>query len=229
MSVRNIEEILELFKDTVKCFNCSDGSLIEGATPLHSKELDFSDRPVLDKCALKDFVAQKKTMEVDLSEQEMTKLLDYDDFSNTLKYIAAVFDQRPQHRLDFIQKLEFVSEYITDLGQTPEGKFKSFMLNGTVQGIFLMVLRALYHCQDEQECLDHANAMIEKLRYFLEDADVLYHFLPDFILGPHQEKMNGKTGQDHPGSPAPDLPKIFTLVDNEKYKDKQEKFVKKYE
>lgn len=229
LSVRNIEDILEIFKDKVKCYNCSDGSFIEGATPLHSEDLDFKDRPILDKQALRDFVDNHKTMSVDLPQEGIEKLLDYDDFSRTLKYIASIFDERPVRRIDYIQKLEFLSEYITDIGLTAEGKFKSFMLNGTIQGISMMALRALYHCKNEAECIRDANAMIDKLKYFLEDADVLYRLLPNFILGPHQKLMNCKTGQDHPGSPAPEMPEIFTLVDNNNYKDSQEKFIKKYE
>ena len=74
--------------------------------------------------------------------------------------------------------------------------------------MFLMVLRALYHCRDEQRCLAEADRIIGIFRYFLEDAQPLFDKLPDYVMGEHRKHLKGGIGTDHEGSKAPPLPQM---------------------
>ncbi len=229
LSIRNMEQMFELFKNTSHFCNCSDGALIKGTTPVHSYDLKFEELPVLDKKALHDFINNEYTTALDFTREQIIEQINIEKFSECLKHLKEIFSNRPESRIEFIDRMQTSSEYLYKLGFIENEKFICCNIEGSIQTVFLCLLYALYHNSDENICLKLANKIVDLYFHYLDDADILYSLQPDFIYGRQQKFLNGKVGRDYEDSKAPSLPNIPTLVDNSKYVDKQKKFVKLYD
>ena len=117
---------------------------------------------------------------------------------------------RPQSRSAYVEMLQTISEYISQMCANPAEKGHGYTLYGTIQSMFLMVLRALYHSPDEASCLNDANRILDFYVDFLNDAMRLYEYLPEYVLGEHLSLLKDKLGFDHGNSlaPKPPVPRV---------------------
>ncbi len=227
LSISNIETMVDMFKTATKFYNCSDGALIKGAEPKHSCELNFDDCENLDKDSFREYIENEFTVQPKATKDEIVALISQKDFSDCVDYLKGLFDTRPTTRRGFVDIMQTSSEYMIKLAHTGK-KFINENLNGTIQACFICILKVLYINKDEKKCIELANKMVDIYFHYLDDCRFLFKFQPDYLLGKHQHYLNGKVGRDYPDSKATDMPNIGILVDKN-YKDKLEKFVKRYD
>ncbi len=228
MSVRHMELLLNAFKDKAKCYNCSDGSLITGAVPVHSDTLDFDNLPSINKEEFHRFFIENYTREIKADSEAIDRVIGRKDFCNLINKFKEIWETKAESRIDFIKKMEGTSEILSYLQRSTDGRYKAYCLEGTVESLFITLLRSLYLNSDLSECLNMAGKIVKIYLNFLDDAAKLYEYLPNYILGPHQKILAGKVGFDHEDSKAPEVPVIHSLrTDNSGVY--AEKFVKKYE
>ncbi len=230
MAKRHIELICEHYQETSKVFNCSDGVLLENTEPLHSSDLEaeFSARPVLNKQEFRDYLMHEMTYHLSISREDFAKLADADLFEQIVQRLKTQFQKRGSTRLQFTQTLETQAELFSQLNNK-FNRFLGFMLDGSMNTFFIMILRALYQSADEEQGLRLANEVGDIYINFLDDAARLFRFLPDYCIGEHQHFTGFKVGYDHENSPAPKSPEIKEVVSDEQLKQvKYEPFVKRY-
>ncbi len=228
LSGQNISSIVKSYKDKdVLVYNCSDGMKLEYIPPLHSYDLDLSDYPNVDKKTLLKFMDEEATARLQLSRDEIIKLISYDTYDAVIDKLIKLFSRPITSRVQLVQLMETCSEINTTLNMSLEQRYLGFMLEGSLQSMFIMMSHVLYHTKDEKTCLKVVSKMVKLLIYFLLDSKALYRHLPDYELGPHQEYLDGKVGFDHEESKAPDMPLIPKLIEK-KAPDEITKFVKCY-
>ncbi len=228
LSVNLMEEVLGLSPHT-ECFNCSDGAAVEGAKPLHSKDLEkkFLKRKDLDKKRVHDFFCNELTMSVPVTDAEIKAALDVDKFNKLVNTVEEMVTKPAADRNEYVKKLESVSEVLHYVEDSKE-RFFSMILTGTTQGIFMTAMIALYRLKDEKEAIAKADSIINLSLHILSDAKELYALLPNYVLGDHQQYFGGKIGRDYEDSKAPAMPAIHKLYKDD-YKDPLLKFVKHYD
>ncbi|HAR79944.1 MAG TPA: hypothetical protein DCR21_03850 [Succinivibrionaceae bacterium] len=227
MSIRHMEILLNAFKDKAVCHNCSDGSRIEGTVPVHSETLDFESLSTLDKAEIHRFFIENYTREIQADSAALERVIGRNDFCSLINKFKEIWDTEAVSRIDFIKKMEGTSEILSYLQRTSDGRYKAYCLEGTVESLFITLLRSLYLNKDVSECLEMARKIVRIYLNFLEDAAKLYEYLPDYILGPHQKILSGRVGFDHEGSSAPAVPGIPSLRSRQGSYARE--FVKRYE
>ncbi len=211
-----------------KIYNCSDGALIEGAAPLHSQDLDFSDRPLLDKKELIDYVENELTFAARIDEKDCDDYCGKKIFPQITARIRELINDTPASRIAAVQRLMTVSEFCHDIAHAPGTAALGYFLHGSIQSFLMNAVFVLYHCKDEEKALAGYDKVLQKMRNFLDDADVLMSFIPKYVLGEHYHFCNGKVGFDHGDDKAPAAPAYPRLI-KKSFDDPLKKFVKRYE
>ncbi|MBQ9274083.1 MAG: motility associated factor glycosyltransferase family protein [Succinivibrio sp.] len=232
----NVEEVIRIGEASgsgVKFFNCSDGAEIRGAKPLRNSVLaaKLKKQPALDKSKFVKFITEELTLKLPEDHATVLKMVDKERFAKLCDYLIGLWQEPATTRREHVRRMTESIEALSGAG-IPLGEkvplFMGMMLRGTAESVFISVLYALYGVQDLDFALSRAGRIVQKWVYFLEDAKKVYAFLPDFVMGEqHYEKMGGKIGYDHEGSPAPDFPAEKKWLKND-YEEKQKKFVKRY-
>ncbi|MCR5536289.1 MAG: DUF115 domain-containing protein [Succinivibrio sp.] len=205
LSIHMFEDLLSQFLPHVQCVNCSDGARLEGTRPKHAEELEqeFAALECIDKERFRHYLKEELTMSLPLSEKQLEQDLNKAEFAETVGRLEALLKKVPASRLGYVQLMQTISETISLLNQHAATKAFGYTLYGTLQSMFLMMMRALYHSQDEALCLKDARLMLSEVSYFLSDAKYLYARLPHYVLGEHLKVLDGKLGCDHKDSKAP--------------------------
>lgn len=209
-------------------YNCSDGAAIKGTIPLHSYQIDFSHKPKLDKQRFMNYVEKEFTFVPNIDSSTIEQLLEKKEFDNIIERIEKVLSICPGSRTSFTKCLMSISEIVYTVSQNRYLSGLSWFLRGTTQTIFIQVLFMLYHVTDEAEGIEKAWAMLTSYKNFIKDAQKLYKFMPDYILGEHYHFCDGKIGWDHEESLAPTAP-AYPRLYKKKYEDPLKKFIKRYE
>lgn len=216
-----------------KFYNCSDGAKLKNAIPKHSEELldDWLKLPDFDRDGFVKFVNDDLTMQISLTEEERAKLIDVETFD----YICNVFvklltnEERPKTRIDYLFMLQGVCETFGNIRESRD-YFTVDLLDGSLYGMFAMILRTLYQIEDEKTAIAYADQQLQYIIYFLQDAQRLYRFLPDYCAENHHAHLNGVVGYDHGTCKAPSFKPRLPFVTEEDIKNyPTQKFVKRYE
>lgn len=214
-AIRNTELLIEAYTKMkgIEYVNCSDGALIEGARPVHSADLDadFAARPVLDKEKMRQDLITNKLYSIDVTREDIEKVLRKDDFHHVVNTLLQGLKHRPDNRLDMVQMLESFAEIITTLSDSAN-RHIGYVLDGSLETMFMIANYCLFHRDDPAQGLKLCNDVLDVFEKFLEDAHRLYDFLPDYCLGPHQKLCGGKIGEDHENAPAPRMPVIYDVI-----------------
>ena len=234
MSGHNIGFLLQMEKlnnDKLICHNCSDGIFMENTIPTHSEDLvkEFSSKPDIDKQKFSEYVIGEKTVELHFPEHAFSKLFDSEKFNEICRKSLHMLDKLPDNRVDYLKVMVKLSEYISELTKYQETFYYGSVLNGSIQNLFILVSRALYHCADETKCIEAANRIMNLVKDFLNEAQELFSYLPDYIMWDHRKYFeNGLVGKDTSYGKAPPFPGKFEIIRNQ-FDDPMKTFVKKYE
>lgn len=234
MSGHNISFLLQmeqLNNDRLICNNCSDGIFMENTIPTHSEDLvkEFCSLPDIDKNRFSDYVKNEKTAAIHASYDELKKLFDSSKFNELVSNTMKLMENMPDNRVDYVKRMVEVSEYISDLMSNRENFYYGSVINGSIQNLFIMVSRALYHCGDENLCIQSANKILNLVKDFLSEAKILFSYLPDYIMWDHSKYFpNGLVGLDTSFAKAPRFPKKLEIL-KKQFDDPLKTFVKRYE
>ncbi|MBQ9273780.1 MAG: DUF115 domain-containing protein [Succinivibrio sp.] len=225
MGLETMRSVLKVWGEGVRCRNCSDGALIEGAEPVRSAMLDLQQSPTLDKSALKKLVAGELTFEAAKQVKGLEPLLERDAFAQTLTQLRRLWQGRPATRLEYLQRMAAGCLVMHKLAHS-ELSLVAVLLRGSQEFFFALMIRALYAADSEEECLKYASALAGLLDHFFTDAQRIYALAPDYVMGEHQRLLQGRVGFDHADSKAPPMPPLKDLVPAD-YQDPLKKFVKR--
>lgn len=234
MSGHNIGFLLQMEKQNngkLTCRNCSDGIFMENTIPTHSEDLvkEFDVRSIIDKQKFAEYVKNEKTSELSFSIKELDSLFDSKRFNEYVSNIKKLMENMPDNRVDYVKKMVEVSEYISDLITYRESFYYGSVLNGSIQNLFILVSRALYHCEDELQCISAANRILNLVKDFLLESKALFAHLPDYVMWDHKKYFSdGKVGKDTSYGKAPAFPEKLEII-RKKFDDPLKIFVKRYE
>ncbi len=233
MSGHNIGFLLQMEKlnnDKLVCYNCSDGIFMENTIPTHSEDLvkDFAYLPDIDKKKFSEYVIDEKTAELSIPAKSFRVLFDSNKFNEICINALHMLDNLPENRVDYVKKMVKLSEYIYDLMNHRETFYYGSVLNGSIQNLFILVSRSLYHCADESKCIEGANRIMNLVKDFLNEAQVLFSYLPDYVMWDHRKYFeNGVVGKDTSYGKAPPFPGKIEII-TKQFDDPLKTFVKKY-
>ncbi|MDY2798316.1 MAG: 6-hydroxymethylpterin diphosphokinase MptE-like protein [Anaerobiospirillum succiniciproducens] len=235
LSARYMEVIIRNAKANNKLnyFNCSDGAALKEVEPVHSEDLleKWLALPDFDRDEFVRFMDEEKTFAIELTEEQDKSLIDNDTFDYICHIIIKLLtkEERPKTRIDYVFMLQSVSEMLNKIHETRDYYIADFF-DGSLAGMFAMVMRTVYLVKNEQLALDLADQQIQFIVYFIEDAMKLYRFMPDYLAEDHQVHLKGLVGYNHGNCHAhkldPRKPYV-TQADTDKYPTR--KFVKRYE
>lgn len=235
ISANNIEVMIHFTKKlhNTQYFNCSDGMKYDGADPVHSSDLDFTDLPKIDQQKLIDLFENKLSFTLDLTEEEKQKLYAYDIFDSVINDLITQIKElqdpaTTKDRLDFALKLQTIIEKTNLLDN--KHMFATTAIMGSVMTFFFELYKTLYNVKDFDFAKKITSEQIDLLIYFLEDAKKLYRFIPNYVAIEHMSLTNHKIGYDHPNSLAPTfVSDAFKISQADVDKYQMRKFVKRYE
>lgn len=234
MSGHNIGFLLQMEKlnnDKLICHNCSDGIFMENTIPTHSDELtgEFASKSDIDKHKFSEYLIGEKTAVLHFPEHVFSKLFDSEKFKEICKKSLLMLDNLPDNRSDYVKVMVKLSKYIFELTKYKDTFYYGSVLNGSIQNLFILVSRALYHSSEETKCIDGANRIMNLVRDFLTEAQVLFSYLPDYAMWDHRKYFeNGLVGKDTSYGKAPPFPEKFEIIRTE-FDDPLKTFVKKYD
>lgn len=234
MSGHNIGFLLQMEKlnnDKLICHNCSDGIFMENTIPTHSDELagEFASKSDIDKHKFSEYLIGEKTAVLHFPEHAFSKLFDSEKFNEICKKSLLMLDNLPDNRSDYVKVMVKLSKYIFELTKYKDTFYYGSVLNGSIQNLFILVSRALYHSSEETKCIDGANRIMNLVRDFLTEAQVLFSYLPDYAMWDHRKYFeNGLVGKDTSYGKAPPFPEKFEIIRTE-FDDPLKTFVKKYD
>ena len=173
---------------------------------------------------------EEKTRVVEATREEIENLFLYEGYEAVVENIKKVLRERPKTRLETIQHMETVSELLYTLQQNPATYFYGCAVEGSLQTYFIIISRALYNSNNEEDCLKRAYRMFDVIIDFLDESKDLFKHLPDYILGDHQKFFeDGKLGKDYPSCKAKPLPPMVNLLSKTNYDDPMKVFVTRYD
>ncbi|NLK85446.1 MAG: motility associated factor glycosyltransferase family protein [Aeromonadales bacterium] len=233
LSCRNMDFVIEqatLKNKNLKCTNCSNGSKIPHAKPVHSEDLNFEKLKNVDKDAFKDFMYNKKTKVLEtIDEEKLQTIFMPDAFNKVVDYISSELAKPVTTRVEGIQVLESVSEKLAFFKKSPDTYYYADAVEGSLQTIFIMASRILYNTSDVEECIAHYNKIIAVCLDFLDESKSLFKHIPDYVMWDHKKyHPNGVVGIDYPSTKATPFPKYATVKSID-FDDPQKVFEKRYE
>ncbi len=212
----------------IKVYNCSAGIKLETCTPMHSENIDLSFLPDLDKSYLRATFDEKMSFVLDISEEEIHSVINANYYRNLVNMLLEKMKERPKTRLEFSLRLQECAEILAFLNDTRD-RFYAYMIDGSIQNLFIHVQNAIYSFEDEKKSLDLANEVLDRIVYLLEDSIELFKLIPKYIMNEHEKLTNYKVGFDHEKSKAPDCPSEFVLLTKPELIGSIKPFVKRYE
>ena len=224
----SLKEYLE--EENFSCINCSDGALIEGAKPIHSKDLenDFSIYPDIDKKAFISYIDHTKTISFDIKIDEIKKIMYPELIKKICENILSIIKKRPKTIKESLQICHKINEFLNEIGKDNSLIYFQKTIESAVCGPLVIITSSLFENKDKKLCLGTANRLLNILEDYLTEIPEVYKKMPDYIMGEHRKYYpNGKVGRDMPHCKAPDFPKEINII-KKKYDDPVKKFVKRY-
>lgn len=234
LSLRYIELIVETTNKEINYYNCSDGAKIKGVEPKHAEELldDWLQLPDVDVDAVRDFIENEKTFDLNISEDELETIVDHNAFNLVIESLRHILTKHEpiKTRLEYVFLLERACEILYKFTDR-RFYFAVQIINGSINQFFMMIIRVLYLTAEEDLAIERANIHLGWILDFLDDAKQLYQHVPYYYAEDHFKFFkDDKVGFDHPDSIAPKIIRREPLVNQEERDNyPHKKFVKRYE
>ena len=215
-----------LYNEDVNCYNCSNGALVKYTKPMHSYDINLDDIKV-SKDEIKDFLLNKKSFKVNLSDSLCERVFDKEGFNTFVDKLIYIVKNSVLNKEIALYNMIFISNIFNSLKNTKDLMI-SRILGSSSQYFFMFATRALFTINDDKKALECASKILFVYINLLLDIKHVYSFMPDFIEHDHIKLMQGKIGCDHENSKAPLINSQFKVIDNEKDGNKKNIFVKRY-
>lgn len=219
-----------LNEDNFSCINCSDGSLIEGATPKHSKELEnvFSHYPDINKKEFISYVDHERTVSFDIKKCDVNKVMYPEIIEKICNNILSMVRNKPKTVKECLLICKKINDYLNEIGKDQSLTYFQRTIESAVCAPLVIITSSLFEDKDKESCLKQANDILCILEDYLTEIPEIYLKMPNYVMGDHKNYYhNGKVGRDMPHCPAPDFPQEINIIKKE-YDDPLKKFVKRY-
>ncbi len=234
VSVSNLNESIRYHRkkrqevdknDDFTVYNCADGAALFRCETKHAYDI----RPLtkLDKESLKQSIKEATIFHLDLSLDDIMSHLNFDFYDNLVNIVYNVINTQYYTRAEFIAGLNYLFEIFATIAKSKQRIYCDFLV-GSMNNFAQQILSALYYKKDENEAINFAYEIVNVVNYFLLDSQKIFRFIPNYIMGVHQDILNYKIGFDHDNLIAPPTPKHVGFVYKEDELKKIKPFVKRY-
>ncbi len=224
----SIGELLD--KEGSECFNCSDGALIEGATPIHSEKLAdrFNLLKNIDKTKLKKYISNKKTKSFDVSYEQIRNVIYPQIYKRICDNILEIIKDRPSNLRGWMLLIQSIGDFLNNIANDLS-VFYARVTDSSISSMLTILTSSLFATDDVGERQKNANYLLGIIEDYLHESPFVFEKLPDYIMGEHRKYYpNGKVGKDMPHCKAPDFPNERNIIGKE-YDDPVKVFIKRYE
>lgn len=224
----SIAQLLE--KTDAECFNCSDGALIDGASPIHSEELvdRFNLLKNIDKIKFKKYISSTKTKSFDVSYDQIRNIIYPQIYKRICDNILEIIKDRPSNLREWMFKIQSIGDFLNNIANDLS-VFYARTADSSISSMLTILTSSLFATDDLEERQKNANHLLDIFEDYLLESPQIFEKLPDYIMGEHRKFYpNGKVGKDMPHCKAPDFPNEHIIIAKE-YDDPVKEFVKRYE
>lgn len=230
MSVRKIEEILKISNNSgVKCYNCSNGCMIQHTIPTRSSQLEklFEVKQCIDKQGFREYFLKNKVTAITLKENQINELFTSHPVAKVCKEIINFIVPKRKSVIAYIWMMEEISEHLAYLKTTKEYFLCSSCIIPTLNHCFVVLTQALYLHANEDNVLDIAENIKNIIIDFLTELPELFSKLPNYIMGEELEHFtDGTVGRELSYTKAIKFPAKKRIV-KVNFNDPIKKFIKK--
>ena len=180
-----MDRLVELYKPQgLNCYNCSNGAKIEGAYPLHSKDIVLQVEQ--DKSQVIDYIKQQLFIPVD-TEVDHKELLDFEAFEHICKTMVEILDTEVSNRGEALDTLMESLRYLYSFKAETRYLHLFLLIEGEALYVTSTLLGGLYNFGDDEEVIPYYMALLEHWKSFLRSAPTMYRERWD-VLSDHDWK-----------------------------------------
>lgn len=229
ISMMKISIGLFLEQEGTSCFNCSDGALIDGATPKYSADLVelFNSLDNVDKAKFRKYMLEEKTKSFDVSIDQIKGIIYPQIYKRICDNILDITKNRPSDLKEWIPFIQSICDFLNNIA-SDLSLFYAKTTESSIYGMLSILTSTLFATDDIEENQKRANHLLDIIEDYLLESPLVFEKLPDYIMGEHSKYyLNGKVGKDMPHCRAPIFPKKMNILRKE-YDDPIKIFEKKY-
>jgi len=168
-----MERLLESFKGThLNCYNCSDGTKIEGALPLHSSDILLDQQPTTKQHVIQ-FIKQECYKPFDKSI-DAKEYLDFDIFESICSSMVEILEQSMDSREQALENLLASLRFLYSFKQEARYAHLYLILEGECLYTSSILLSALYNFGTSEEALPYYSDALVLWIDFLKQAPTYY-------------------------------------------------------
>ena len=171
-SKRVLEGVL-LINPDVRCMNCSDGALIAGTIPLHPKEIQLDDIPLINKKALLDHIYNDFFSPIDISAENMKEYLDVPFFNHVLNLLITEWDAPFSSRREVTERIMHQYGYLHTISSSSQRHIYKILI-GSMNYAFASINRILYFYEDNEDTLRFVREGISIVQNYFRDMQRIY-------------------------------------------------------
>lgn len=150
----------------VSCYNCSDGALISGATPLPLDNLNLDGCSPLSKTEILDYIYTNLFEPVPVTQAQLQEKLAVDVFNDVIDSLIRHWQKPVLSRDDALERMQQEYEYIAAL--TRSGHHHIYrVMSGSLNYLFALLSTIAYRFSEEEQSLSVLNqAILVMIEYF---------------------------------------------------------------
>lgn len=173
LSVHNMSSLLNAFKK-IHCVNCSDGSYIDGASPVHSYDLLLSG-PELDKSGIIDEILDSYFKPVDLSAVDLELALNVPFFVKFIEILRSEWRDVPIQYDAILALMQKHHDYLLYIFMTKDSHIYRVII-GSVNYFYANIISLMLSLVDAGHLMfsDKVSSAVTILDGFFVDAMKIY-------------------------------------------------------
>lgn len=157
----------------VTCFNCSDGALVPGATPLPLTELNLDWCSAIHKAPILDYIYQNMCEPIAVTREQFQDKLAVDVFHEVVDALIRYWQKPLQSRDEALERMQQEYEYISALTRSGYNHIYR-VLSGTLNYLFALLSTIAYRFSEEEQSLAVLDQAILIMIEYLEAAKRKY-------------------------------------------------------
>lgn len=178
VSIKGMESLLKLNPET-RCYNCSDGALIDGAVPLRIDAIVLNDNP-FEKTSVINHIYENFFSPIKIGKSDILSLLSFDAFDVLLIRIISDWREVELERNDILELMQKHFEFLTCISETKQAHIHRVLV-GSINYYFSFINTMLYAFEDVHMTNSIVAPAIGIMIDFFEAVRTSYPKALDFI------------------------------------------------
>lgn len=178
VSIKCMEALLKMNPE-VMCYNCSDGALITGATPLRVDSIT-ADFNLIEKEFVIDHIYETFFSPIEISKKDISSLMAFDAFDMILNKVISDWRAVEPSRDDILELMQKHFELLTNISVTRQAHIHRVLV-GSINYYFSFINTIMYTFDDENMKEDIVVPAIGIMIDFFEVIKTSYPKALDFI------------------------------------------------